>query len=113
MSKNKSFIAGTIVGGVVGTVAALLLAPKSGRELRTDLNEQYRQISDKTQEIAGTVSGKTRKIAEHTTEWAEKAKEVAVQVADEVKAWRASRKDASSDAVPEAEDAPETTDISN
>lgn len=34
---NKGFLKGTIIGAVVGTIAALLLAPKSGKETQADL----------------------------------------------------------------------------
>ena len=33
----KDFLIGTLVGGIVGSLTALLLAPKSGKELRGDL----------------------------------------------------------------------------
>ncbi len=121
MSNNvdgKDFIIGAVVGGLLGAMAALLLAPKSGRELRQDITEQYGTISDKTQQIANTVSEKTQQIAstvsektqqiastvgektaniaktasEHTTEWVDKAKDVAGTVIDEVKTWSEKRK---------------------
>ncbi|MGH2119773.1 YtxH domain-containing protein, partial [Aerococcus sp. L_32] len=41
MSRNTgSFLLGAIIGGTAGAVAALLFAPKSGREFRDDLNQQ-------------------------------------------------------------------------
>lgn len=62
-TNGKDFLIGAVVGGVLGAVTALLLAPKTGRELRSDISEQYGKISDKTVEIAGTVSSKTQEIA--------------------------------------------------
>jgi gas vesicle protein len=41
-----------IVGGAVGALVALLLAPKSGRELRTDLADVTRKGVDRTRETA-------------------------------------------------------------
>ena len=41
-----------ILGGAVGAVVALLLAPKSGRELRTDLADVTRKGVDRTRETA-------------------------------------------------------------
>ncbi|CAK4829805.1 unnamed protein product [Aphanomyces euteiches] len=94
-------------------MAALLLAPKSGRELRQDISEQYDTISEKTQQIANTVSEKTQQIAStvgektasiaktattHTTEWVDKAKDVAGSVIDEVKVWSEKRKQAGENA---------------
>jgi len=115
---GKDFIIGAVVGGLLGAMAALLLAPKSGRELRQDITEQYGTVSDKTQQIASTVSEKTLQIANavsektatiatavsektaniaktattQTTEWVDKAKDVAGTVIDEVKTWTEKRK---------------------
>ena len=36
---NKGFILGAIIGSAVGAITALIFAPKSGRELRQDINE--------------------------------------------------------------------------
>jgi gas vesicle protein len=119
MSNNvdgKDFLMGAVVGGLLGAMAALLLAPKSGRELRQDITEQYGTLSEKTQQIANTVSEKTQQIAStvgektaiiaktattHTTEWVDKAKDVAGTVKDvagtvidEVKTWSEKRKQA-------------------
>jgi gas vesicle protein len=89
---GKDFIIGAVVGGLLGAMTALLLAPKSGRELRKDIAEGYETISDKTHEIVSTVSDKTSAIAKtaaaQTSEWVDKAKEVAGTVVGEVKTWR-------------------------
>lgn len=53
---NKSFLWGTLIGGVVGSVTALLLAPKQGTELRKDIVDTTRQLSNKTQELVGVAS---------------------------------------------------------
>jgi gas vesicle protein len=106
---GKDFIMGAVVGGLLGAMAALLLAPKSGRELRQDITEQYGTISEKTQQIANTVTEKTQQIANtvsektaniaktattQTSEWVDKAKDVAGTVIDEVKIWSEKRKQA-------------------
>lgn len=106
---GKDFLIGAVVGGLLGAMAALLLAPKSGRELRQDITEQYSSVSDKTQQVASTVSEKTLQIAStvgektaniaktattHTTEWIDRAKDVAGTVIDEVKTWNDKRKQA-------------------
>jgi gas vesicle protein len=44
--QGKNFLIGTIVGGLAATAAALLLAPKSGFDLRQDISDKYSQISD-------------------------------------------------------------------
>jgi gas vesicle protein len=45
---SSSFLLGALVGGVVGAVAAMLLAPKSGHEIRSTINNQAETIKEKT-----------------------------------------------------------------
>lgn len=90
MSNNnmngKDFLLGAVVGGVIGAISALLLAPKKGKELREDIATQYHNVSEKTQELAGVVGRKGQ-------EYAEKAKEVASNVTSELKNWKEGRKE--------------------
>ena len=37
---TKDFLIGTLIGGIVGATTALFLAPKSGKELRSDISDQ-------------------------------------------------------------------------
>ena len=57
---SKGFVLGAIIGGAIGAITALLLAPKSGRELREDLamrsGEIYDKASDYFSEVEGNVS---------------------------------------------------------
>ncbi|OZU89686.1 hypothetical protein CIL03_00665 [Virgibacillus indicus] len=46
---TKDFIIGTLIGSIVGASTALLLAPKSGRELRSDINQGAVQVKDRAQ----------------------------------------------------------------
>lgn len=101
--KNKDLMIGAVVGSVLGAITALLLAPKSGRELRNDIADGVQQVSEKTQRLAGDVAEKSKQIVSvvtetsqttvetigrHTSDWASKAKEVAIQVGEEVKSWK-------------------------
>ena len=92
---GKDFLLGAVVGGIIGAVTALLLAPKSGSELRADLRETASVVSARTQELAQQVSEKSqvlaRNVSAHTSEWVDKAKDLAGSVASEVKNWRDSR----------------------
>ena len=47
-----------VVGGTIGAVMALLLAPKSGRELREDLADATRKGVDRTRETASQLGAK-------------------------------------------------------
>lgn len=62
----KGLVLGMIIGGTVGAVTSLLLAPKSGAELRQDIAERSADIYGKSSEfvdrtVTNTVNeGKTR-----------------------------------------------------
>jgi len=47
---SKDFIIGTVIGSLAGVAAALLLAPKSGREIRGDINQGASQMKDRADE---------------------------------------------------------------
>ena len=47
----KDFIIGALTGAIVGSLTALFLAPKSGRELRHDINNQAYTLRDKTDHL--------------------------------------------------------------
>lgn len=57
MSKgNKGWLLGAAIGTIVGSVTALLFAPKPGKALRKDIADGARQVGEKTQEVAGKVT---------------------------------------------------------
>ena len=102
---GKDFLLGAVVGGIIGAVTALLLAPKPGSELRSDIRETVDTVSARTQEIASQVSERGQVIAKNvgersqiiaknvgaqTSEWVDKAKELAGTVVTEVKGWKGS-----------------------
>lgn len=84
---NKSLLWGVLAGSIVGSVTALLFAPKPGKELRKDIAEGTTEAVDKVQVIAGQAG-------EKTTEIYGRAKEAVVSVVSEVKEWSKSVKDA-------------------
>lgn len=54
-SRIGSFLGGALFGALVGSVAALIFAPKSGRELRGDIQEQFTAAKEKTSQVKDTV----------------------------------------------------------
>lgn len=94
---SKGFVYGAIAGGVLGSVTALLLAPKSGRELRKDIADGAHVVTEHTSRIAGQVSDKTVEIAKQVGSTAgtaaSKAKETASSVMDNVRSWRSGAQD--------------------
>lgn len=77
---TKSLLWGILAGSVVGSVTALLFAPKAGKELRKDIAEGTAEAAHKVQEIAGAASDKG-------TELYSKAKDAVESVVIEVKEW--------------------------
>lgn len=95
---TKDFLIGTLVGGIVGALTALFLAPKSGKELREDLNDQAYFLREKTEslretaiekssEITSTVKDKTsalsKKVSEQSQGLVNKVKGIKADVEDE------------------------------
>lgn len=50
-TKSKNFLAGAIVGLLLGAGSAAVLTPKTGKQLRKKLSEKYKDASEKTHEI--------------------------------------------------------------
>ncbi|MGG3560334.1 YtxH domain-containing protein [Neobacillus rhizosphaerae] len=63
---SNSFILGAFIGGVVGAAAALLFAPKSGKELRSTLTNQAGSIMDKSGSLRENVVSKSSELASKT-----------------------------------------------
>ena len=61
-----SVLAGIGIGVLVGAVAGLLLAPKSGVETREDLGKSLGDLSDKVTELGRNVSQKVSDVVERT-----------------------------------------------
>ncbi|MCS6775263.1 MAG: YtxH domain-containing protein [Chloroherpetonaceae bacterium] len=61
-----SVLAGIGIGVLVGAVAGLLLAPKSGQETRDELSKALKDLSDRVSDISHTVSQKVSTAVEKT-----------------------------------------------
>lgn len=60
---STGFIVGAVVGGVIGAATALFMAPKTGKELRSDFNEQAKSLGEKTEKIRRAAIEKGNEIA--------------------------------------------------
>ncbi|PLT31490.1 YtxH domain-containing protein [Peribacillus deserti] len=60
---TKDFLIGTLIGGIVGAATALFMAPKSGKELRSDINTQTTNLLDRTEKLRQTAMEKGTQIA--------------------------------------------------
>lgn len=79
----KEFVVGAVAGGVIGAVAGLLLAPKSGDKFRDDILDTYNEMSDKTQEFASQVQKKGKYVAKNAKKSANKWLDLARNVVNE------------------------------
>jgi gas vesicle protein len=79
-----AFLAGFIVGGLVGAAVALLYAPQSGEETRTIIKEKSIELKDKAMESAEEARLRAEKALEEARARAEKALEETKARADEL-----------------------------
>lgn len=90
--QTKGFLIGVLAGGVVGSITALLLAPKAGKELRQDIAVGATKVQETTVKVAGQVGDTTgrfaKQIGEQAVNIADKAKNAAGSVVASVKNWR-------------------------
>ena len=82
-----SLLIGLLVGGLVGTVAMLLLAPQSGKETRAQIQQKSIELRDQTvKAVEGAVAqvrGKARQIANDVREQAGELQRRGQDVIDE------------------------------
>ncbi|MCC5832711.1 MAG: YtxH domain-containing protein [Chlamydiales bacterium] len=74
-----SFALGALIGGLLGGAAALLLAPKSGEEMREDLVDHYQKVSNETAELVDAVCDHSLEMIDRAKKIAEEAKEAAAK----------------------------------
>ncbi len=67
-TSSNHFLVGAVIGGLVGAAAALLLAPKTGKEIRSDLNNQVSNLLSKTTELSDEALEKSNELAAITKE---------------------------------------------
>ena len=60
---GANFLGGFFVGAAMGVMGALLLAPKSGRELRGELADEGRRIRDRALDEARAAKERTEGVA--------------------------------------------------
>ncbi|MGM9927101.1 MAG: YtxH domain-containing protein [Bacillus sp. (in: firmicutes)] len=105
---TKDFMIGALIGGITGALAALLLAPKSGRELRQDLNEGAKHLTERTEKLRKTAAERGSEFAEaakcKTSNLTEAVSKQSAVILDNVKSLRHKEKGNEEDVV-SAEDA--------
>ncbi|RED56756.1 YtxH domain-containing protein [Cohnella lupini] len=92
MAESRGTLKGALIGGVIGATAALLLAPKSGRELRGDIRDRYATVQDRTKQMVADAGNKTQEIAKQVSQHAsgimDKTRSALSTAKDEVQSWK-------------------------
>lgn len=68
---GKGFLTGLLMGGLIGATAGLLLAPKSGQQLRSELREKGIEVRDQVTQTAEDARQRTETLVEDTKTKAE------------------------------------------
>ena len=63
-----SFLAGFVIGGLIGAGVALLTAPQSGEETRALIGEKSIELRDRAYETASDVQTRAGELASQTAE---------------------------------------------
>jgi len=66
----KSFLFGALSGAALGAAAALLLAPKPGKELRKDIADTAQLVGGKTAELGKAAGNAAQTLAKRSANWA-------------------------------------------
>lgn len=99
MEKNtnsRDFLLGALIGSIAGAVTALVLAPKSGGELRQDLNTQAGRLKDRSYEWKDQAVTKSSEMAalakEKSAELSKNVQDQSSGVVEKVKSFRSKDK---------------------
>jgi len=71
------FCMGLLIGGVLGALAGIFFAPKSGKELRSDIKEKGNEFLKDTKEISADAGTKAKDIIEEVKHQAKELKKEA------------------------------------
>ncbi|SDJ66396.1 YtxH domain-containing protein [Salimicrobium halophilum] len=88
---GKDFILGTVIGVLIGAATALFMAPKSGRELREDLNENSGVWKEKAGEWKEQAVTTTSELSKNVTQ---KSQELGSKVKTKVQGESSEEKEA-------------------
>jgi gas vesicle protein len=74
---QSHFFMGVLIGSVLGALAGIFFAPKSGKELRSDLKEKGSEVLKEGKEIYADASTKAKEIIEEAKHQAKELKKEA------------------------------------
>lgn len=64
MSNRNDFMAGFIIGGLLGTAVALLLAPRPGAEVRHRLTDSADDLRERADEVIKKIRGTAEELTQ-------------------------------------------------
>jgi len=76
-NQQGHFCMGFLIGGVLGALAGILFAPKSGKELRSDLKEKGNEVLKDAKDIYADASTRAKEIIAEAKHQAEELKKEA------------------------------------
>lgn len=84
---KKSTIIGVLAGGIIGAAASILLAPKSGKELRKDILNKSAEATVILKELAFNTNELLHSVQLLGSEGASLLKDMSSDIADSVSKW--------------------------
>lgn len=66
--KSKGLLWGTLIGSFAGAITALLFAPKAGTELRQDITDHAKLVTEKGQDLATKISDQSSQLSAKVAE---------------------------------------------
>ena len=66
--KNKGLLWGTLIGSIAGSITALLFAPKAGAELRQDISDGAKLVTEKSQNLATKITDQSSQLSAKVVE---------------------------------------------
>ncbi|MBD7967034.1 YtxH domain-containing protein [Paenibacillus gallinarum] len=66
--KNKGLLWGTLIGSIAGSITALLFAPKAGTELRQDITDGAKLVTEKSQDLATKITDQSSQLSAKVVE---------------------------------------------
>ena len=76
-NQQGHFLMGLLIGGALGALAGILFAPKSGKELRSDLKEKGTEVLKDAKEMYADASTKAQEIIDEAKHQAKELKKEA------------------------------------
>ena len=104
----KSFLWGALTGAVTGAVTALLFAPKSGRELRSDIADTAQKVGEKTADLGRQAGTAVQSLAKKTSGILVDAKEATGRLVTDIRSRRSPEAPEAAESVEAGEADPES-----